>query len=177
MKLRDFFFGTSQQKILKFLADFPNKTFFEREISQRTGVSRGATNIALKQLVKGNLIILEKRGRMSFYSVNLRNPIIREWKVLNNVIKIHSLIKRVAKISDKIILFGSAADGINIKGSDIDLFVLTNFSKEVKEIISKDKKKIQLIVKKPLEFVEMKSKDSVFYEEILKGVVLWEKME
>ena len=177
MKLESFFSNTSQQKLLKFLADFPNKTFFEREISQRTGISRGATNIALKELAKADLIILEKKGRMSFYSANLRNPIIREWKVLNNVIRIHSLIKRVAKTSDKIILFGSAADGINIKESDIDLFVLTNFPEKVKEIIYKDKKKIQLIVKKPLEFVEMKSKNPVFYEEILKGVVLWEKVE
>ena len=177
MKLENFFFNTSQQKILKFLANFPNKTFFEREISQKTRISRGATNIALKKLAQAGLIILEKKGRMSFYSVDLKNPVIKEWKVLNNIIRIYPLVKRVIKTSDKIILFGSAADGVNIKESDIDLFVLTNFPKKVKEIISKDKKRIQLIVKKPLEFVEMKSKDAIFYEEIMKGIVLWEKTE
>jgi len=178
MKLGDFFFNTSQQRILKFLADFPNKSFFEKEISQRSRVSRGATNTALKRLTQAGLIVSEKRGRMSFYSVDLKNPLIKQWKVLNNIIKIYSLVKRIRTISDKVILFGSAADGINIKESDIDLFVLTNFPNEVREIISKYKSNnIQLIVKKPLEFVEMKSKSPVFYEEIAKGIVLWEKTE
>ena len=81
------------------------------------------------------------------------------------------------KESDKIVLFGSAANGINIKESDIDLFILTNFPEKAKKIISKNREKIQLIVKKPLEFVEMKSKAPIFYDEIMRGVVLWEKTE
>ena len=175
MKLEKFFFDTSHQKILKFLANFSNKTFFEREIAQRAKISRGAANAALRKLAKASLVILERKGRMSFYSVDLKNPLIKQWKVLSNIIRIYSLIKKLQKESEKIILFGSASDGINIKESDIDLFVLTNFPEKVKKIISKNKEKIQLIVKKPLEFVEMKPKDPIFYDEIMRGIVLWEK--
>jgi len=175
MELRDFFFDTSHQRILKFLAEFPNKTFFEREIAQKAKISRGAANAALRKLAKAGLIIRERKGRMSFYSVDLKNPLIKQWKVLSNAIRIYPLIKRLKKESDKIILFGSAASGINIKESDIDLFILTNFPEKIKKIISENKEKIQLIAKKPLESVELKSKDPIFYDEVMRGIVLWEK--
>lgn len=175
MKLKDFFFDTSYQQILKFLSNNPNRTFFGREIAQKTGVSRGATNLALRKLAKAGLVTLEKKGRMSFYSVDLKNPVIRQWKVLDNIVALHPLKEKLKKMSEKIILFGSAAEGINIKESDIDLLLLTDQPGEVKEIVSKSNKKVQLIVKKPLEFVELKSKDQIFYNEVMKGITLWEK--
>ncbi|MBW2046148.1 MAG: nucleotidyltransferase domain-containing protein [Deltaproteobacteria bacterium] len=175
MKLKNFFFDTSYQKILNFLSSNPNRTFFDREIAQKTKVSRGATNLALRKLAQAGLIILEKKGRMSFYSVDLNNPIIRQWKVLNNILELHQLKEKLKKISEKIILFGSAAEGRNIKESDIDIFVITGFPQKANEIISKSKRKIQLISKKSLEFVELKEKDPIFYDEVMKGIVLWEK--
>jgi predicted nucleotidyltransferase len=178
MKLKDLFFNTSCQKILKFISSNPNKTFFDREIAQKTKNSRGATNLALRKLAQAGLVTLEKKGRMSFYSVDLKDPIIRQWKILNNVLEIHRLKEKLRKISEKIILFGSAAEGTNIGESDIDLFVLTDLPQKANDIVSKvskSRKKIQLIVKKPLEFIELKKKDPIFYDEVMRGIVLWEK--
>jgi predicted nucleotidyltransferase len=96
--------------------------------------------------------------------------------VLNNVIDISSIIEELKELSDKIILFGSAKEGVNIKESDIDLFVITNSPEEVRKSVGENKR-IQLIVKKPLEFVELKSKEPEFYDEVSRGIVLWEKTE
>lgn len=174
--MNNIFAKTSHQIILKFLSGFPNSTFFEKEIAEKSGLSSGATNSALKQLVKEELVILEKKGRMCFYSINYKNPVIKQWKVLNNVIDISSVIEKIKDVSEKIILFGSAKEGVNIDESDVDLFVITNSPEVVKKRIGNNKK-IQLITKTLLEFIELKSKKSEFYEEVNRGIVLWEKME
>jgi predicted nucleotidyltransferase len=174
MNKEDLFANTSYQKILKFLSDCPNKNFFEKEISDKIKLSRGGTNSALKKLRKTDLITVEKKGKTFFYSSNLQNPLIKAWKVFNNVIKVSPVIKNVKKISDKIILFGSMAEGINIKESDIDLLIITHSPEAVRKTIAKNKK-IQLILRTPLEFIEMKAKDPVFFDEVNKGIVLWEK--
>lgn len=175
MPLADLLTNASYQKVLRFLSDNPNKTFFEREISDKTGVSRGATNLALRKLAWTRLVILQKKGRMSFYSVDLTNPVIRYWKVLNNILGVYQLMEKLKKVSEKIILFGSASKGTNIKESDVDLFVITDIPEKVNKLLSKSKRRVQLIVKRPLEFVELKEKDPVFYDEVMRGITLWEK--
>lgn len=175
-QLESLFFNTSCQKILKFLSDNPNKKFFDREVAIRAKISRGATNIALRKLAQIHIITLEKKGRMSFYSIDLKNPVLRQQKVLSNILEIYPLSEKLKKISEKIILFGSAAVGTNIKESDVDLFVLTEFPQKVNDIISKSRRKIQLIIKKPLEFIELKKKDPMFYDEVIRGIILWEKI-
>lgn len=171
------FFYTNYNKILAYLADNPSGEYTEREVKEATGVSRAGANFALKELAEDGLIISQKRGRMSFYSVSLDNPLIRQIKVLINLIKIDPLISSLKKISDKIILFGSSATGTNIEESDIDLFVLTN---DPKEALAKVRdfelaEKIQLVAKKPIDYITLKKKDPIFYEEVSRGLTLWEK--
>jgi len=174
--MNNIFVKTSHQLILKFLSDFTNNTFFEKEIAKKSGLSSGATNSALKQLVKCNLVLLEKKGRMCFYSINSDSPVIKQWKVLGNIIKIVPMIENLKDVSEKIILFGSSKEGVNINESDMDLFVVTNSPKVVKKRMGNNKK-IQLITKTLLEFIELKSQKSEFYEEVNRGIVLWEKTE
>jgi len=174
MNKENIFTNTSYQKILKFLSDSPNKSFFEKEISDKIRLSRGGTNNALKKLRKTDLIKAEKKGKIFFYSANLENPVIKIWKIFNNVVKVYPLIKNAKKFSEKIVLFGSMAEGINISESDIDLLVITHSPDMVRKKINSNRK-IQLIIRTPLEFIEMKSKDPVFFEEVNKGIILWEK--
>ena len=176
MNMNNILVKTSHQKILKFLSSFPNNTFFEKEIAQKAKLSRGATNSALRKLVKEDLVILKKKGRMCFYSINSQNAVIKQWKVLNNIIGISPIIEKLKGLSEKIILFGSAKEGINLNESDIDLFVITDSPKEVRKRIGKNNK-IQLITKTLLEFIELKSTEPELDEEINRGIVLWEKTE
>jgi len=174
MNIQNLFANTNSQILLKFLSDFPNKSFIEKEISDKIKLSRGGINSTLKILRKTDLIKSEKRGRTFFYSINIENPIIRAWKIFNNIIKVAPLVKTITKNSEKIILFGSMAEGRNIKESDIDLLIITNFPEMVIKKISANKK-IQLVIRNPLEFVEMKSKDPIFFDEVNKGIILWQK--
>ncbi len=167
---------TSHQKVLSFLSNHPSRSYMEKEVVKATKVSKSAVNEALKELAGDKLILQEKRGRMSFYSVDLNDPVIRRLKSTENVSLLKPLVEQLKKISQKIILFGSFADGTNVEDSDIDLFVLSSQPESVQRIIQKFPlvEKIQPVIKKPSEFIGLDKKKPLFYQEIERGIILWE---
>lgn len=178
MKRKDYMFvSTTEQKVLTFLAENVGSSFFDKEVARKAKVSRGATNQALRALAKSGLIAKETRGRMNFYQANATHPILKQTKVLRTVIQLLPMVQKLQPLSEKVILFGSASRGENYSGSDIDLFVLTHQKEEVESRIKKYKSKaLQLITKSPVEFIALEKKDPIFYQEITRGIVLWEKL-
>ena len=57
---------TKAHQILSFLTLHPDQSFYDKEISERAGVSRGATNQVLNDFFKNNLVKREKRGNRGF---------------------------------------------------------------------------------------------------------------
>ena len=149
----------------------------EKEIQKATGISKAGVNLALRKLAQKGLVERKKRGRMYFYSIQLNNPFIKQLKILQNIARLWPLVKKLKKVSQKIILFGSWSRGENLKESDIDLCILTNFPEEVQEITKKSslKDKLQLVIRTPTNFAEMEKKDPVFFKEIDRGIVLFSK--
>ena len=171
--------ATSNQKVLDFLMNHPSQSYMEKEVVRATKVSKTAVNEALKELAKDKIILQEKKGRMSFYSVDLNNFVIRCLKSSRNILLLTSLVEELSKVSQRIILYGSFADGTNIEESDIDLFVVSNQAKKIQKIIQKSSfaEKVQLVTRTPSEFIGMNKKEPPFYQEINKGAVLWENNE
>lgn len=170
--------ATNPQKVLNFFLNRPGQELIEREVQKTVKISKSGVNYALRELVKANTLFRNKRGKMYFYSLNYKNPIIKQLKVLKTITYIHPGIKKIKELSSKIILFGSSARGENVTDSDIDLFVISNSKKEgIEKEINKLKcnQAIQLVVRTELKHTELKTKDPVFYEQIQQGIVLWER--
>ena len=175
--IKDILCNTNCQKILDFLLHHPNEEFYDREISQLTNVSRAGTNFALRDLVKARLAQRQRRGRMYFYTIDLKDTLVKYLKIVQNITLLYSLINKLKPISLKVILYGSAGKGENLKDSDLDIFTLSRNQKEVKSIFFKSplRKHLQYIVNTPNEFARLKKKNPVFYKEISNGIVLWEQ--
>ena len=113
------------------------------------------------------------------YRANLRSPVARQLKVLFNVLALSDLVDEVKRISDKIVLFGSCAEGTDVKDSDMDLFTLTSnaetFNREVRRCEQKIDRKLSLIVVNPNEFTKMKTRDTPLYERVSRDMTLWER--
>lgn len=174
---KDLFIQTNSQKIISFLSQYPDKNFFEKEIAEQTGLSRGRTNEVLRNIVKEALVTIAKKGRMSFYSVNSSDPVIRCYKVLNNVMELESLIEKIKPLAKKVVLFGSSAQGTDTEESDVDLFILSNKPKEIMKEITGNSltKRLQPIVKTSPEYATMQKKEISFCEEIDRGIILFER--
>lgn len=178
-KGNNLFISTNAQKVLSFLAEKPDKDFFAKEIQRATKVSKAGVYFAIADLIKLGLVVKKGKGRFLLYSLNYEDPIIKQFKVLKNILLLRQVISELKKISKKIILFGSASTGDDTSESDIDLFIITSEPQAVKEVISslKIKRKIQAVVKTPTDIAEFKVKEQVFWNEVERGIILWEQKE
>jgi len=118
------FNATNSLKVLSCLADYPEKEFSGSELQKFIGISRGGVYLALSELKRQNLISIAKRGKFLFYSLAYDEPVIKQFKVLRNVLSLHQLIAKLKPSSRKIVLFGSFSRGENDSISDVDLFVV-----------------------------------------------------
>lgn len=177
-KAKNTFIATNVLKVLSYLIDNPGKEFLCGEIQKATSISRAGVYLAVKGLERDGLISKCKKGKQLFYTAIYQDPVIKQFKVLKNVIGLRSLVGKLKNSCKSIKLYGSASRGENDPRSDIDLFILTQDPEKVKETIMSmgARPKIQAVIKTPTEFSEQKEKESVYYREVDRGIILWEDM-
>ncbi|MDD4203314.1 MAG: nucleotidyltransferase domain-containing protein [Candidatus Omnitrophica bacterium] len=166
------------RQVLYFLCQFPYDSFYSAQIAKKTSLSKGGVSQSLRFLTKEKLIIVQRKGRMAFYQINISSPIIQSFKLFYNLLMLRPFIEAIKPYSSKIVLFGSCADGTDSNQSDIDMLVISNKKSEVSTCLSSFKtvRKIQVILKSPEEYISLEKKEPVFYNEIQKGRVLWDKI-
>ncbi len=164
-------------EILTFLARNPEKEFYLREIAKAIKKSTGGTHKALKSLRNIKLINVKKSGKNMYFTINQKNPSIKNYKIFITINELNTFVNSLREISEKIILFGSCAYGEDTIDSDIDLLILTKYKDKVNNTVRKGKlgRKIQAVVVDSAELIKLKEKDKAFYQEIKKGITLWEE--
>lgn len=177
MNLEKLLFFTNHQKILRFFLDNPEEKYYDRQVSLLTKVSRAGTNFALRDLSKVGILKKETKGKLNFYYILVSDPIIKELKVLLNVLLIAPLIEKTKEYCSKIVLFGSTAKGVNTKESDIDILFVTPNKEKINTIIMKDniREKLQPVILTQNDFVGLQTENPIFYEKIIEGKILWIK--
>jgi predicted nucleotidyltransferase len=177
-KKMNFITGKSLE-ILYFLLFNPMEQFYGREIARRTSVSVGAVNQFLRKFHRIDLVEMSRRGRTNLYRANLKNPAARQFKVLFNVLALNEMVEEIREDSDRIVLFGSCAEGTDVIDSDVDLFILTSnletVQREVRRYEGKIDRRIAPIIVDSNELAKMKTRDKPFYERLSKGITLWER--
>jgi len=174
---------TVNQRVLSLLAKFSDKEFYERQIARRIGIGYGSAHRAVDELYSTGVIKRRQEGKMYFYSVDPSNPIVIEFKKLVNLILIEPLGEELKNASNRVILYGSCAQGTDTSESDVDLFVVSNNKDKILEAVSNfrfpqgfEDIHIQAIVKTPIELLEAKGPEQAFIEEVERGIVLWERV-
>jgi predicted nucleotidyltransferase len=173
----DFITPTVTRVLDLFLGD-PMGEYHEREVMRRARVSKGSANRILRLLAKEGFLVRQRKGRMMFYSLDIKEPVVRQFKVLSNVYSLKPLIGQLKVHARRVVLFGSSAEGTDVKESDLDVFVLTNeksaVTKAIAQLSRKYARKIAPIVVNATELVRLRRDDRPLYENIEQGVVLWE---
>lgn len=174
---------TNTQKVLSFLIKFSDQEFYEREVARKLDISAGSANRALNELFSSSVVKRRREGKMFFYSANSNNAIIPELKIVINLLLIEPLAEALKAISNRVVLYGSCAQGADTSESDLDLFVVSNNKKNVSDTINSfnfpqgyEGIHIQPIIKTPVELLESGESERTFLEEIDAGIKLWEKV-
>jgi len=175
--IRDVFVSTNLQRALSFLAEHPEQTYFVKEISHLAGISYGGASEALAQLYAFGLLTREERGKLILYSASAQHPLIRHYKVLLTLADLTALVDELKPLTSEVILFGSCAEGTNTAESDIDLYLTTDTPDAVRDVIwgTPLAEKLRPIISTPIGSVETKQQDPVFYEQVMRGIVLWRR--
>ena len=176
-KIKKYLYNQTPLTILSFLSSRPGEIFSADEVSKATKSSRGATSQTLRLLLGLDILSREKKGNLFLYKLNAASPALKYFKIFENLLMLQKLTAEIQKYCYQIILFGSRSDGSNAANSDIDLFVKTEHKKKVRDIINKYESpdiRYQIVMLSPLEFASSKNQDSVFYNQVKKGIVLWE---
>ncbi len=165
-------------RVLELFLTHPHETFHEREVMRRAKVSKGSASKILQTLAKFDLLIRERRGRMIFYKPDMKNPVIKQFKVLFNMWNLRKLIDELSEVSKRVVLFGSCAEGTDVEESDVDLFVhaidKSSVRKKISEYNFKSERRIVPIVVDANELVKLRKEDKPLYERVERGITLWE---
>lgn len=173
---------TTHQKVLAlFLAD-PSLRLYGSEISKKVGISIGQTSKVLGELLHAGVVEKERKGKTELYALSELTPELRLYKTLNTILNIAPLVNRLKPLSKLVILFGSCAQGTNAEESDLDLFVVSSARNPVLDAVARFSPRkrygyaeIKPVIKSLADWARMEENDPVFYGEVRKGIVLFEK--
>lgn len=171
------FITPTMLKILYIFHEKPQQELHEREVMRKSETSKGSASRILKKLSQIGVLEKEKKGRMVFYRLNMKNAVARQFKVLFNIYSLNELVSGIKQHSRKIILFGSCAEGTDTEESDVDLFILTSEKGKIQSKVGSYKeaeRRIAPVIVNSNEFAELKRKDRPLYDRILQGITLWE---
>ncbi len=162
--------------LLDFLGRDPDNSYHVRELAEKAGVSVGAASVTLRAMHGSRLIELEEKGAMKFYRFNLLDPVARQFKVLFTIERLKVLIHELEPHAERIVLFGSCANGTDAKDSDVDLFIVTRDTALVKNALWRFERKLgrhlSPIMVPPGGLSRIEREDRPLFESILQGRVL-----
>ena len=172
------FITPTVMSVLEFFLNDPMKEYYGREVSRKTNVSVGSANKILRLLTELDFLTQERKGKMLIYKLNLKEPTVKQFKILISIFSLKKLVGELKPDSRRVVLFGSCSQGTDTKESDIDMLIITAEKEPVRKIINefnrKQERHIAPIVVDMNEFIRLKNEDKPLYENIDRGIVLWE---
>lgn len=163
-------------KLLVFFLRHPTLQIHQHELKSRTKLAKVTLIKWLRFLIKQDILKFIKFGRTKVYSLNRENKIVKQLKMLDNILILSDIKNLTLKFNVKSYLYGSAARGEDVEDSDIDILIIGKIKKEniirgIKKISGKIKRQIKIEVFSPLEWSQMAKKDPAFYERVEKDKI------
>lgn len=177
-KLKDIIYNKLPMQVLSYLTkQRDDDAVYGSKLADTLNISQGATSTFLKQLQGMGILQSRNIGRTLVYNVDNRNPLLRQFRIFDNLLEITELVNEIKRYCRKIILFGSCARGEDTYDSDIDLFIVADGDHHdiIRKIISdfQAEREIKPVIIDSLELIDMEQNDKVFLEEVNKGIELW----
>ena len=160
-------------KVVEIFFKEPTKIHYIREISRNINLAPTSVKKHILDLLKQDFII-KKKELFIGYSANLENEYFMFYKKISNQINIRTsgLLKYLTNNThpETIILYGSYSKGEDREHSDIDIFILTNSSKQLQlERFEKElNREIHIIIEK-----DLKDLNPSLKENLKNGVIIY----
>jgi len=144
----DKLFGSGTRVVLlsKFIMN-PGRRFHIRELSRETGIPYGMLYREVKNLVSLDILIEERRGKVTLVSANEKLPFFPELRgLVMKTVGLGDLMRNALSGLKGIryaLIYGSFASGEYAEGSDVDVLIVGNVGEdEVLKAVSKVEREI-----------------------------------
>lgn len=166
----------SELLVLNRLTLYPEGKGFVSQIGRDIGRSKGEVSKAVKELKQCGLVRTEFAGRNMICSIDRRSPIIAQLRRVFNLLEVMPRVAVLRRCCERIVLFGSCAQGTDTAKSDIDILVIVRDKLAAHKMAQKIKlsRPVQWVIKTPQEYVVLNGKEPVFAQELSRGILLWE---
>ena len=165
-------------KELNMMAPFfrkPSRELGVREFARLANLSPATASARLKRLEAAGLLKYRRERNLDLYSANLESPSYRDLKTYYNIGRLREsgLLEKLDEVYLKptVILFGSAAKGIDTETSDFDLVVVSEVGRDFS-----GKKHYQTILGRELQIFPVKDlkglRNKHLIDSVLNGIVL-----
>ena len=167
--------------LIPFVNDY-NVKLTASDASRKTNIPRRTASRILSKLVKLNLIRYVIEGKNKKYYLDLKDQRI---KLLINFIenykslkfslkekKIFLILEEIVKLKN-LVLFGSYAKGNATTESDVDVLIVGNENKKIREIARKQVKQVNLHFSTLKEFENLLKKKNILAVEIMKNHIIF----
>jgi len=172
-------FGLLVLKALGFFIENPYDEIYLREFSRKLKISPNTSQRFLDLFLKEGFIKEEKKANSRFFKANLDNIVFRHIKKTYSIKKLVDLgfFDLLKESVSHVVVFGSVAEGLDDKKSDIDLLIIGSDKSRVRNIILEIQKKadreIQEHVFSFAEWKKQKKENKAFYQDVIaKGINL-----
>ena len=173
------FISDAVQRVLVFFSQNPSAVLHDSEVARRIkNLSLASVNNALRKLALAGLLERKREGRQIYNKLNSKHSLVRHYKSFLNILHLYPVLEKFKNESEKIILFGSYFEGNDIEESDIDVFIVTNSApRKIQQIINKFSldDKLKPIIKTPAQYLKLKKEEPIFFEEINRGTIYYER--
>ena len=160
---------------MKIFFEEPSKEFNVREVARILGISPATASKELKRLAQEKFLNERKERVFNLYKANLESDAYRDLKIHYNVRKLREsgLVDALDRfyLKPTVVLFGSAASGIDTESSDFDMLIVSEKTKEfpdVKRFEGKINRKLQLLVVRDVK----KLRNEHLINNVLNGIVI-----
>ncbi len=165
-------------RVFAFFCRHPGERLHTGGVAEKTGSSYGAAFKALRSLGKAGLLERASVGRTLAYF--LRDCAeTRAFKVFLNVLDAKKLLGGFFNGGvGRVVLYGSRSSGTNGGESDFDVVAVTAEKGRFAALAGKlafGVPKVSVSLFTPLEWERIRRNDPAFYENVSKGIMLWEK--
>ncbi len=155
-------------RVLEFFLENPSKPDYAASIAKKLKMSKVAVLAALRDLQNAGIIAGKHFGRAVFFSFNASNPLAKQLKIVRTVSIVSAKLGKVDAGGAQVFLYGSAARGVDLEKSDLDLLAIGDERGIVSKIsfALRNDLRVKIAFFSHDDYAALSKRDKAFYESV-----------
>tara|TARA_Y100000031_G_C8006932_1_gene286282 strand:+ start:79 stop:627 length:549 start_codon:yes stop_codon:yes gene_type:complete len=166
-------------RVFHFFSRHPSDEYHLKELVRQVNLSLRPTHEITRKMDQEGILKSRRMGNLKIFYLNSENPVVRQLRVVEIIAALSPILEQLKPICNRVVLFGSCAEGTYTPESDVDLFVITDNKEKVISMasgraIGDQELPANIVAESYQGVVLMKKNNDVLWSRIERGINLYE---